>query len=111
MALTLICARHSQSSFLAVVGHGMHAADSRHLFDVREWRQVHLLNRLGPAHVGGLWLRSTWITISTRALAQCFADWADPAGAPQSSEKTVAEGVRVEHNRWSCTGAMSESSW
>lgn len=41
--------------------------------------------------------------ISSRASAQYLADWAQLRGAPQTQEHTVAEGVRVERNRWSPT--------
>ncbi len=47
-------------------------------------------------------------TISSRASAQYFAAWGNLSGAPQTSEKTVAEGVRVEQNRWSTVGARTE---
>lgn len=72
--------------------------------------KVHLLKPTRPCACWGSVVKKhlDGPIISTRASAQCFADWAHLAGAPQSSEKTVAEGVRVEHNRWSCTGAMSE---
>ena len=46
--------------------------------------------------------------ISSRASAQYFADWAQLAGAPETHEKTFAEGVRVEQNRWSVGGARTE---
>ena len=59
------------------------------------------INLLGLFYKGGP-------IISSRASAQYFADWADLAGAPQTSEKTVAEGVRVEQNRWSPAGAKTE---
>ena len=59
------------------------------------------INLLGLFYKGGP-------IISSRASAQFFADWAQLAGAPQTIEKTVAEGVRVEQNRWSSAGAMSE---
>ncbi|MCV2352809.1 prolyl oligopeptidase family serine peptidase [Paucibacter sp. B2R-40] len=52
------------------------------------------INLLGLFYKGGE-------IISSRASAQYFADWAQLSGAPQTSEKTVAEGVRVEQNRWS----------
>jgi polyhydroxybutyrate depolymerase len=52
------------------------------------------INLLGLFYKGGE-------IISSRASAQFFADWAQLTGAPQTSEKTVAEGVRVEQNRWS----------
>ena len=52
------------------------------------------INLLGLFYKGGE-------IISSRASAQYFADWAHLTGAPQTSEKTVAEGVRVEQNRWS----------
>ncbi|MBY0234068.1 MAG: prolyl oligopeptidase family serine peptidase, partial [Burkholderiaceae bacterium] len=42
--------------------------------------------------------------VSSRASAQYFADWAQLTGVPQTSEKTVADGVRVEQNRWSQHG-------
>ncbi|MCV2370746.1 extracellular catalytic domain type 1 short-chain-length polyhydroxyalkanoate depolymerase [Roseateles oligotrophus] len=51
------------------------------------------INLLGLFYKGGE-------IISSRASAQYFADWAHLAGPPQTSEKTVAEGVRVEQNRW-----------
>ncbi|MDC8772187.1 extracellular catalytic domain type 1 short-chain-length polyhydroxyalkanoate depolymerase [Roseateles albus] len=38
--------------------------------------------------------------VSSRASAQYFADWAQLVGAPQTSDNAVAEGVRVEQNRW-----------
>ena len=46
--------------------------------------------------------------ISSRASAQYFADWARLPGAPQTREVTAAEGVRVEQNRWSASGAKTE---
>ncbi|MBT9492082.1 MAG: prolyl oligopeptidase family serine peptidase [Paucibacter sp.] len=51
------------------------------------------INLLGLFYKGGE-------IISSRASAQYFADWAQLAGAPQTSEKAVTEGVRVEQNRW-----------
>lgn len=51
------------------------------------------INLLGLFYKGGE-------IISSRASAQYFAAWAHLAGPPQTSEKTVAEGVRVEQNRW-----------
>lgn len=59
------------------------------------------INLLGLFYKGGP-------IISSRASAQYFADWAGLAGAPQTSEKTVAEGVRVEQNRWSNAGTKTE---
>jgi polyhydroxybutyrate depolymerase len=55
------------------------------------------INLLGLFYKGGE-------IISSRASAQYFADWAHLTGAPQTSEKSVAEGVRVEQNRWSHDG-------
>ncbi|MCV2351578.1 alpha/beta hydrolase family esterase [Paucibacter sp. Y2R2-4] len=55
------------------------------------------INLLGLFYKGGP-------IISSRASAQYFADWARLSGAPLTSEKTVAEGVRVEQNRWSQAG-------
>lgn len=52
------------------------------------------INLLGLFYKGGP-------IISSRASAQYFADWAHLAGAPQTRENSVAEGVRVEQNRWS----------
>jgi len=52
------------------------------------------INLLGLFYKGGP-------IISSRASAQYFAHWAQLGGAPQSSEKLVAAGVRVEQNRWS----------
>lgn len=59
------------------------------------------INLLGMFYKGGP-------IISSRASAQYFADWAQLAGAPETHEKTVAEGVRVEQNRWSAAGARTE---
>ncbi len=59
------------------------------------------INLLGLFYQGGP-------IISSRASAQYFADWARIAGAPQTSERTVAEGVRVEQNRWSPVGTRTE---
>ncbi len=59
------------------------------------------INLLGLFYKGGP-------IISSRASAQFFADWARLAGTPQISEKTVAEGVRVEQNLWSAGGARTE---
>lgn len=59
------------------------------------------INLLGAFYKGGP-------IISSRASAQYFADWAHLAGAPETREQTVAEGVRVEHNRWSAAGAKAE---
>ncbi|MEL4178750.1 extracellular catalytic domain type 1 short-chain-length polyhydroxyalkanoate depolymerase [Roseateles sp. PN1] len=55
------------------------------------------INLLGLFYKGGP-------IISSRASAQYFADWAQLTGAAQTSETTVAEGVRVEQNRWSQDG-------
>lgn len=46
--------------------------------------------------------------ISSGASAQYFAHWAHLAGEPETSEKAVAEGVRVEQNRWPPGGAKAE---
>lgn len=51
------------------------------------------INLLGLFYKGGP-------IISSRASAQYFADWAHLGGAPHTSEKLVAAGVRVEQNRW-----------
>lgn len=59
------------------------------------------INLLGLFYKGGP-------IISSRASARYFADWARLSGAPQTSEKTVAEGVRVEQNRWNALGAKTE---
>lgn len=59
------------------------------------------INLLGLFYQGGP-------IISSRASAQYFVDWAGLASAPQTSQKTVAEGVRVEQNRWSPAGAKTE---
>lgn len=59
------------------------------------------INLLGLFYQGGP-------VISSRASAQYFADWAHLAGTPQTGEQTVAEGVRVEQNRWSAVGAKTE---
>jgi polyhydroxybutyrate depolymerase len=59
------------------------------------------INLLGLFYQGGP-------IISSRASAQYFAAWARLAGAPQTSDETVAEGVRVEQNRWSGVGAKAE---
>lgn len=59
------------------------------------------INLLGLFYQGGP-------VISSRASAQYFADWAHLAGTPQTGEQTVAEGVRVEQNRWSAAGAKTE---
>lgn len=55
------------------------------------------INLLGLFYQGGP-------IISSRASAQYFADWAQLSGAPQTSERTFSEGVRVEQNRWSQDG-------
>lgn len=55
------------------------------------------INLLGLFYKGGP-------IVSSRASAQYFANWAQLAGKPLTSEKTVAEGVRVEQNRWSQDG-------
>ncbi|ALT76710.1 alpha/beta hydrolase family esterase [Paucibacter sp. KCTC 42545] len=60
------------------------------------------INLLGLFYKGGP-------IISSRASAQYFADWAQLGGAPQSSEKLVAAGVRVEQNRWSPANNSSKS--
>lgn len=59
------------------------------------------INLLGLFYKGGP-------VISSRASAQYLADWARLAGAPLISEQAVAEGVRVEQNRWSADGAKTE---
>jgi polyhydroxybutyrate depolymerase len=55
------------------------------------------INLLGLFYKGGP-------IVSSRASAQFFADWAQLTGAPQTSEKAVAAGVRVEQNRWRLDG-------
>jgi len=55
------------------------------------------INLLGLFYKGGP-------IVSSRASAQYFANWAQLAGEPLTSEKTVTEGVRVEQNRWSQDG-------
>ena len=59
------------------------------------------INLLGLFYKGGP-------IISSRASAQYFAAWARLSGPSQTSEKSVAEGVRVEQNRWSSVGAKTE---
>jgi polyhydroxybutyrate depolymerase len=59
------------------------------------------INLLGLFYKGGP-------IISSRASAQYLAHWAHLAGAPLTSEKTVADGVRVERNRWPPGGAKTE---
>lgn len=59
------------------------------------------INLLGLFYKGGP-------IMSSRSSAQYFADWAHLSGAPETREKTVAEGVRVEQNRWSAVGANTE---
>ncbi len=59
------------------------------------------INLLGLFYKGGP-------IISSRASAQYLAHWAHLAGEPQTSEHAVAEGVRVEHNRWPPAGARTE---
>ena len=61
----------------------------------------------GEINLLGLFYRGGPIT-SSRASAQYFADWAHLVGAPHTSEKTVAEGVRVEQNRWGADGAKTK---
>lgn len=59
------------------------------------------INLLGLFYKGGP-------IISSRASAQYLAHWAHLAGAPMTSEKTVAQGVRVEQNRWAAGSARTE---
>lgn len=59
------------------------------------------INLLGLFYKGGP-------VISSRATAQYLADWAHLAGAPLTSVKAVTDGVRVEQNRWSTSGARTE---
>jgi len=59
------------------------------------------INLLGLYYKGGP-------VISSRASAQYLADWAHLAGAPLTTDNAVTKGVRVEQNRWSAAGGMTE---
>lgn len=59
------------------------------------------INLLGLFYQGGP-------VISSGATAQYLADWAHLSGQPQRSERSVAEGIRVEQQRWSSASAGSE---
>ena len=59
------------------------------------------INLLGLFYKGGP-------IISSRASAQYLAHWAHLTGVPMTSDKTGAEGVRVEQNRWGPGGAGTE---
>ena len=59
------------------------------------------INLLGLFYKGGP-------IISSRASARYLAHWAHLDGEPETTEEAVADGVRVEHNRWPPGGASTE---